>query len=245
MMQRSKNSDKYFKDDNEDDNGNDDDNSDDDNSDDDNDAVGKSISSKRIVKSTSDIGRVSDDEDDGNDNPDSDSDIDDDDDINIEGNLEDEDDDAPQGLIQDFNALINDDSDDESDDEDDENYLQKIDDGFKKNIITEYHPELSIHNYDEVDVLSKVVRDETGNIIDPLHRTLPFITKYERARIIGERTQQLNAGAIAFVKVDPNIIDGYLIALKEFEAKKIPFIIKRPLPNGGVEYWKMSDLELL
>ena len=44
---------------------------------------------------------------------------------------------------------------------------------------------------------------------------------------------------------DDNVIDGYLIALKEFEEKKIPFIIKRPLPNGGCEYWKAADLEIL
>ena len=33
--------------------------------------------------------------------------------------------------------------------------------------------------------------------------------------------------------------------IKEFEEKKIPFIIKRPLPNGGVEYLKFADLEIL
>ena len=32
---------------------------------------------------------------------------------------------------------------------------------------------------------------------------------------------------------------------KELEEKKIPFIIRRPLPNGGSEYWNVSDLELL
>ena len=50
---------------------------------------------------------------------------------------------------------------------------------------------------------------------------------------------------ILFVQVEPSVIDGYLIALKEFDEKKIPFIIKRPLPNGSCEYWKMSDLEVL
>ena len=34
-------------------------------------------------------------------------------------------------------------------------------------------------------------------------------------------------------------------ALKEYEEKKIPFIIKRPLPNGGCEFWKFKDLEIL
>ena len=104
---------------------------------------------------------------------------------------------------------------------------------------------MKTHNYDEIDVLSKVVRDNMGTIIDPLHKTLPFLTKYEKTRVLGERATQLNAGAMAMIEVDADMIDGYVIALKEFEQKKIPFIIKRPLPNGAVEYWKLEDLEVL
>ena len=84
-----------------------------------------------------------------------------------------------------------------------------------------------------------------GQVIDPLHRTLPFLTKYEKARVLGERAKQLNSGAKPFVEVDPSVVDGYLIALAEFEQKKIPFIVKRPMPNGGCEYWKLRDLEVL
>jgi len=135
----------------------------------------------------------------------------------------------------------------EDDDEeyDDENYLQKFDETLKTNIIADYHPELKQHNNDEVDVLSNVVRDKNGLIIDPLHRTIPILTKYEKARILGERAKQLNSGATPFIDVEPSLIDGYLIALKEFDEKKIPFIIKRPLPNGGCEYWKLKDLEFI
>ena len=137
--------------------------------------------------------------------------------------------------------------DDFSDDEEekDEDYLQKIDDDYKENLISGYHPELHNINYDEVESLSKVVRDDDGNIIDPLHRTQPFITKYEKARILGERAKQINAGGKSFASIDETVIDGYLIALKEFEEKKIPFIVKRPMPNGGCEYWKLQDLEIL
>jgi DNA-directed RNA polymerase I, II, and III subunit RPABC2 len=104
---------------------------------------------------------------------------------------------------------------------------------------------LIIHNYDEVEALCTVVRDERGVIIDPLHRTLPFISKYERTRILGERAKQINDGAKPFVEVDASVIDGYLIAMKEFEEKKLPFIIRRPLSNGASEYWKLRDLEFL
>jgi DNA-directed RNA polymerase I, II, and III subunit RPABC2 len=74
---------------------------------------------------------------------------------------------------------------------------------------------------------------------------VPFITKYEKAKILGERAKQINAGATPFVDVNQEIIDGYLIALAEFEQKKIPMIIRRPLPNGQSEYWKLEDLEFL
>ena len=141
--------------------------------------------------------------------------------------------------------ISDDDTDDNMDDEEDENYLQKFDETTQKNIISEFYPELQSHNSVEIESLSRIVRNDDGIVIDPLHTTIPFITRYEKARIIGERAKQIEYGATAMVKVDANVIDGYLIALKEYEEKKIPFIIKRPLPNGGCEYWKFKDLEQL
>jgi DNA-directed RNA polymerase I, II, and III subunit RPABC2 len=139
------------------------------------------------------------------------------------------------------------DDDDDADDDDDydENYLQKFDETLKQNIISEYHPEMQQLNYNEVELLTTIHRDSEGQIYDPLHRTLPFLTKFEKARVLGERAKQINDGAQPFVKLTTNAIDGYLIAMAELEQKAIPFIIKRPLPNGGCEYWKLKDLEIL
>ena len=64
-----------------------------------------------------------------------------------------------------------------------------------------------------------IYKDENGIICDEQHTTLPFITKYEKTRIIGERARQLNSRAKSFIEVDPKIIDGYLIALDEFKLK--------------------------
>ena len=100
-----------------------------------------------------------------------------------------------------------------------------------------------MHNYDEVEALTKVVRDKNNIIVDDLHKTIPFLTKYERTRIIGQRAKQINARSPVFVKVPENVIDGYLIAELELKEKRIPFIIRRPLPNGGSEYWNVKDLE--
>jgi DNA-directed RNA polymerase I, II, and III subunit RPABC2 len=133
--------------------------------------------------------------------------------------------------------------DDNDDDEYEENYLQKFDNEINKNYITEFHPECLNHNSDEVMKLSKVVRDENNIIIDPLHKTLPYLTKYEKARILGQRAKQIESGSKPFVKVPENIIDSYVIAELELREKKIPFIIKRPIPGGAFEYWSVKDLE--
>lgn len=137
------------------------------------------------------------------------------------------------------------DDDDDDDDDYDENYLQKFDREIQKNYITEFHPECIQHNSDEVAKLSKVVRDDSGMIVDPLHKTVPYLTKYEKARVLGQRAKQIETGSKPFVKVPENIIDGYVIAELELREKKIPFIIKRPIPGGAFEYWNLRDLEMI
>jgi DNA-directed RNA polymerase subunit K/omega len=143
---------------------------------------------------------------------------------------------------------------DEDEDYDSENgeddRYRKINQEFRKNYIAETHPETRSHTDDEIHALAKVVRDKTGTIVDPLHRTIPVLTKYEKTRILGIRTKQLNNGAEPYITSKVNItsekvIDGYPIALRELEEKKLPFIIRRPLPGGGMEYWYLQDLEIL
>lgn len=135
--------------------------------------------------------------------------------------------------------------DDDTYETDEESDLFKFDKEIRKEFIEEHHPESIIHNYEEINALSKIIRDKNGNISDDNHKTIPFITKYERARILGQRTKQLDDGATPLVSVPTNIIDSYQIALMELEKKAIPFIIRRPLPNKTSEYWKLEDLELL
>ena len=138
-----------------------------------------------------------------------------------------------------------DDEEDEDADNDSSEYFQKLKSNVRESYIATYHPESLSHNYDEIQTLSRVVRNSAGVIVDDLHRTIPIMTKYEKTRILGQRAKQLNEGAPAFIKIDSTVIDGYLIAVKELEQKKTPFIIRRPLPNGGSEYWRIQDLEIL
>jgi DNA-directed RNA polymerase I, II, and III subunit RPABC2 len=140
---------------------------------------------------------------------------------------------------------IDDDYDDDEDEEYNENYLQKFDSEISKNYVDEFHPECFIHNYDEINKLTVVVRDSFGIIIDPLHKTIPYLTKYEKARVLGQRAKQIEHGAKPFVKVPENVVDGYIIAELELQQKKMPFIIRRPIPSGGFEYWNIKDLEII
>jgi DNA-directed RNA polymerase subunit K/omega len=138
------------------------------------------------------------------------------------------------------------DTDDEEDDDDfDDNYLQKFDNETTKNYVNEFHPECLHHNYDEVAKFTAVVRDSNNIIIDPFHKTIPYLTKYERARILGQRAKQIEAGAKPLVKVPDNIVDGHIIADLELQQKRIPFIIRRPIPGGAFEYWNLKDLEII
>lgn len=138
-----------------------------------------------------------------------------------------------------------DDDNDDDDDDDDENHLQKFDSEAKKNYIASFHPESLSYNNEETESMSHVTRNDAGIIIDPFHKTLPFLTKYEKTRILGIRTKQLNEGAKPYVDVNPTIIDGYIIAQLELEHKKLPFIIRRPIPNGSSELWRLQDLEII
>ena len=99
--------------------------------------------------------------------------------------------------------------DDECEDGDDD-CLKKFNNSVKKDLISQYHPEMMEHNENEIKLMSTVVRNDEGRIIDNLHRSIPFITKYEKARIIGERTRQLNsdtfmgAGTTLFACINTN-----------------------------------------
>jgi DNA-directed RNA polymerase I, II, and III subunit RPABC2 len=138
-----------------------------------------------------------------------------------------------------------DENDDDDDDDDDENHLQKFDNELKKKYIASFHPESLSYNNEETESMSRVTRNDAGTIIDPFHKTLPFLTKYEKTRILGIRTKQLNEGAKPYLDVNPTIIDGYIIAQLELEHKKLPFIIRRPIPNGSSELWRLQDLEII
>jgi len=140
------------------------------------------------------------------------------------------------------------DGDETSTDDDEEvesEMLRKLEKDAYADILLNYHPEIKQNNYNDILAMCKIVRDAKGIITDGLHKTIPWLPKYERARVLGLRAKQLNNGADAFIEIPPGMINGNKIAMEELNQKKVPFIIRRPIPNGGTEYWRLEDLELL
>ena len=173
------------------------------------------------------------------------------DDDNNDNNNEEEDDEQQQPLNNNDNNNEDDEDNDydsdimsDSGSEDDNKVLQKLSSDVNgANKLSAFHPEINSINNEEILALARVVRDIAGNICDPLHRTNPILTKFEKTRVLGVRAEQLNRGALPLIAVDDNIIHSQTIAEMEFDQNKIPFIIGRPIPNGGIEYWHLRDLE--
>jgi DNA-directed RNA polymerase I, II, and III subunit RPABC2 len=72
--------------------------------------------------------------------------------------------------------------------------------------------------------------------------TRPFITLYEKTRVISVRAQMISNGAIPLIPIPINITDSSDIAILEYEKKKIPFIIRRTFPDNSYEDWRFVDL---
>lgn len=93
------------------------------------------------------------------------------------------------------------------------------------------------------DELSKVQSTDRSQ-----YKSLPIMTKYEFDELIGLRTLHLSRQAPPLVampadfKVKSNM-DLRSIALQELKEKKLPYMIKRVMPNGKPEYWKVKDLD--
>lgn len=82
------------------------------------------------------------------------------------------------------------------------------------------------------------------NPSEPEKVTLPYLTKYEKARILGERAQQLSLGSspnISLPSEEGN--DPLEIARLELTFKKMPMMIKRYLPDGSFEIWDVNKLK--
>ena len=83
--------------------------------------------------------------------------------------------------------------------------------------------------------MSQEIRDseDKAPILRPI-KTTPYLTKYERARVIGTRAIQISMGAPIHVDAEGES-DPVIIAEKELSMSRCPLIIRRYLPNNHYE----------
>ena len=94
-----------------------------------------------------------------------------------------------------------------------------------------------------------IFRAEVVEAIKKPRVTREFYTKYEYTALLATRIEQLEDGAKPLVSLeglktsDPRFVE--FVARREIEQRKLPFLIRRQLPNGTSEYWSTQDLEML
>ncbi|KAK9872291.1 hypothetical protein WA026_017093 [Henosepilachna vigintioctopunctata] len=74
--------------------------------------------------------------------------------------------------------------------------------------------------------------------------TTKYMTKYERARVLGTRALQIAMCAPVMVELDGET-DPLQIAMKELKQRKIPIIIRRYLPDNSYEDWGIDELIII
>ena len=93
-----------------------------------------------------------------------------------------------------------------------------------------------------------VLRDDVIKASEIPRISLPYFTKYEYTTLLSCRAQQLSEGAPPLVPIsefnmnDPKLV--FKIAEREILERKLPYLIRRKLPDGTTEFWSVSELEL-
>ena len=95
----------------------------------------------------------------------------------------------------------------------------------------------------QADVLEDEGRSAASKRVKDEERiTSSFMTKYEKARVLGTRALQISKNAPLMIVPLPGESDPYKLAERELLERRIPFIVRRYLPDGSYEDWKLSEL---
>ena len=111
--------------------------------------------------------------------------------------------------------------------------------------LSQHHPECRVDYVEEVQAKLPLSSYPPVGGKDPNHKSVPYLTQYEKTKIIGFRSNQLSQGARPLIQVPSHVTDVMDIARLELEQKRLPFLLKRPMPDGTYEYWRLADLIIL
>ena len=110
------------------------------------------------------------------------------------------------------------------------------------NFLNTHHPECRLDYLEQTLAKLPLTSYPPDHGTDSRHRSVPYLTPFEKTKIIGFRANQLAQGSRPFVMVPSHMTDVLEIARLELEQKRLPFIVKRPMPDGSFEYVRLSDL---
>lgn len=96
-------------------------------------------------------------------------------------------------------------------------------------------------NSEKIELIDTGVSSAGGPVDKSKYITTRYMTKYERARVVGTRALQISMNAPIMVDIDGET-DALKIAQKELRLRKIPMIIRRYLPDNSYEDWSLDDL---
>jgi hypothetical protein len=112
-------------------------------------------------------------------------------------------------------------------------------------VLYKHHPETILDYAEKVTPYIPLQQVPPSDGKDSAHKTQPFLSVYERTKILGFRANQLAQGAPPYIARPEHITSVFDIAKMELEQRRLPYIIKRPLPDGAFEYWRLSDMMLI
>jgi DNA-directed RNA polymerase I, II, and III subunit RPABC2 len=112
------------------------------------------------------------------------------------------------------------------------------------NFLSIHHPECRI-DYLETVMEALPLGAYPPEELDKYHKSVPYLTLFEKTKLIGFRANQLAQGARPLVDVPPHVTDVIEIARIELEERRMPYILKRGMPDGTFEYWRLTDLLIL
>ncbi|XP_018319528.1 DNA-directed RNA polymerases I, II, and III subunit RPABC2-like [Agrilus planipennis] len=95
---------------------------------------------------------------------------------------------------------------------------------------------------DHIDILAP--GQAGGGVPKSKRITTKYMTKYERARVLGTRALQIAMCAPVMVELEGET-DPLQIAMKELKQRKIPIIIRRYLPDNSYEDWGIDELIII
>jgi DNA-directed RNA polymerase subunit K/omega len=112
-------------------------------------------------------------------------------------------------------------------------------------VLYKHHPETILDYAEKVTPYIPLQQVPPSEGKDPAHKTQPFLSVYERTKILGFRANQLAQGAPPYIARPEHVTSVFDIAKMELEQRRLPYIIKRPLPDGTFEYWRLSDMMII